>query len=128
MSNFHVTGNLTTNGGEGSDTKYPVIYVVESGENYVRYSDGLQICWGERTIQRQSTTSVRTYEDELPKPFKDASYAVAFGMKDNQSSGYHDGTVQHYARTASKISVLIDMDNSSRYTTGYTYIAIGRWK
>lgn len=46
---------------------YPAEAVVESGNGYIRYSSGLQICWGTATLDGNITSTKKkvTY----PKPF-----------------------------------------------------------
>lgn len=49
-------------------------YVVASGENYVRYNNGLQLCWGE------ASTGPTDIAVTLPVPYKDISYEVTLAV------------------------------------------------
>ena len=63
MSNFNVKGQLKSTG--GGNTLYPVDLVVERGNGYVRYYNGVQICWGIVSPSGNDQIHTVTY----PKPF-----------------------------------------------------------
>ena len=96
----------------------------------IKLSDGTMIIQGERVITRESTTKIRTYKEIFPDgyTFIDTDYRVLFGMSDNVTSGYHVGTTEYYKRENASMEVLIDMKDSGHYTTGYSYLCIGKWK
>lgn len=77
------TGSLTWQGknivrsvnGVNADAEGNVSDIVESGPGYIRYANGVQICWGQ--IQKYTllwTDHQSTWN--LPKPFKDTNYTV----------------------------------------------------
>lgn len=89
--------------------------VVASGDGYIRYNNGLQICYGEFTISS-------TWKDvTLPVPFKDTSYSVCI-MGDFRllwGAG---------AKSTSAFEAACTDVHGEEYTIPCKYIAIGQWK
>ena len=77
------------------------------GTNYMRFSNGLQICWGNSAVGQTIT---------LPQPFKDANYQIAFCQTDG---GEHNINQVVTNKTTT----------SFMFSIGYTgdWIAIGYW-
>lgn len=83
LAGGNVTGNLTVQNKNvvcsvndvNADAEGNVSDIVESGSNYIRYANGVQICWG--VIQKYTITwSDHELDYTLPKPFKDTNYTV----------------------------------------------------
>lgn len=53
---------------EKSNDNNSIVTTVSHGSNYVRFGNGLQICWGRCSTAEQTVT--------LPQPFKDTNYIV----------------------------------------------------
>ena len=61
--------------GVNADAEGNVSDIVESGPGYIRYANGVQICWGQ--IQKWTLTwADHQSNHNLPKPFKDTNYTV----------------------------------------------------
>lgn len=115
MSNVIITGNLNVLGG-GQIADCPIITVIESGDNYIRYSDNTQICYG-RLITATTGGNTVTF----PKPFLEIPSVC--------------GTFEGGASTTNYYSYII---KGSLTSTGFQikgfkneycdYIAIGKWR
>ena len=116
--------NDTPGGASSRLTVYPegqlvfnnknVEVVEQSGANYVRYANGLQICWG-------SATGGAWHAVSLPVPFKDTSYAV-MAMGDTR---LYNGA-QPYTTTQIKVGSSSTAGNAT-WDVG-RWLAIGFWK
>ena len=101
--------------------------IAASGTNYIRFTDGTQICWGEAGSALQGWPY---YGNEYPinfaVPFIDTSYAVA-GFKANSiSSGSNDDFyLTGKETTRARIGNPCSDTEGKRYST---FIIIGRWK
>lgn len=121
-----IVGSISYSGGilsvihtdGGGATSYGIYGVAASGSNYVRFTDGTQICWNILTPGDAVTYYLWTYS----QPFS-AVPTVLWCIQ-------HDGEVTMpgytYLYKVATNQAGIYVDN----TTGYTYpmLAIGRWK
>ena len=97
--------------------------IAASGDNYVRFADGTQICWN-------PGETVWTAEDNgwsfsFPVPFVDANYSAAFLLTESPYSG--DKGLQYALQskcTATKL--VMNLVNSKNHAG--SAIVIGRWK
>ena len=93
--------------------------VVASGENYIRYANGLQICWG---VTYDNT------EFTFPMPFKDITYSLILTHKEEN----HPNTILAYSiNDMTNTKVLVRVWNV--YAGGWlglpiNIMAIGKWK
>lgn len=94
--------------------------VAESGNGYIRYSNGIQLCWGTATLNGPATaTNKRVY---FPQAFKSGTVTVYTTYDTNVGRVLAD--VGWVSNTAFSIGTL---DNSgSIVNTGW--LATGRWK
>lgn len=94
--------------------------VVESGDGYIRYSNGIQLCWGTATLNGPATaTNKRVY---FPQAFKSGTVTVYTTHDTNVERTLAD--VGWVSNTAFSIGTL---DNSGSIVhTGW--LATGRWK
>lgn len=94
--------------------------VVESGDGYVRYSNGIQLCWGTATFNRPATaTNKRIY---FPQAFKSGTVTVYTTHDNNVELAHAD--VGWVSNTAFSIGTL----NNSGSTVLAGWLATGRWK
>ena len=94
--------------------------VVESGDGYIRYSNGIQLCWGTATLNGPVTaTNKRIY---FPQAFKSGTVTVYTTHDTNIKRALAD--VGWVSNTAFSIGTLIK--SSSTVCTGW--LATGRWK
>ena len=96
--------NMTFNG-------HIVDTIKEQGTGYIRYSNGIQICWGQFYISGDTKS--------FPKSFANDSIALTMTRTGTE---YYDGWVSSI--TASNFTP------TSPNTSGFSwrYIAIGKWK
>lgn len=94
--------------------------VVESGDGYIRYSNGIQLCWGTATLNGPATAiNKRVY---FPQKFKSGTVTVYTTHDTNVERAIAD--VGWVSNTAFSIGTL---DNSGSIVhTGW--LATGRWK
>lgn len=88
--------------------------IADAGTDYIRYSNGLQLCWGKYYTNPNPLTVT------LPKPFKDTNYSVTVSEIDATSSVIIHGVLNV---TASSFNVR----TPDAGCTG-NYIAIGLWR
>lgn len=84
-----------------------VVTTVSHGSNYVRFGNGLQICWGNSPVNQTIT---------LPQAFKDKYYSVAFCQTDNAEHNINN--------------TIVDKTTTSfKFNRGYKgdWIALGYW-
>lgn len=138
-SGFAYTWDVSTD--NKSDTWVPVFngnkiqhrveqdWVVEKGNNYIRYNSGIQICWGDFN-EDVSVTQVGTYymgitpSISFPKSFN--AHPVINVNIGSFGTGYFWGsprTRDNSSFTANAIKT--QAGNASCFGT---YIAIGKWK
>ena len=94
--------------------------VVKSGDGYIRYNNGIQLCWGTVTLSGPATaTNKRVY---FPQAFKSGTVTVYTTHDTNVECALAD--VGWVSNTAFSIGTL---DNSGSIVhTGW--LATGRWK
>ena len=103
-------GSLTLN-------SKPVEVVEQSGANYVRYANGLQICFGALNFASNGWSAYFT----LPVPFKDTNYAV-MAMGDSRALlGAEPVETSRFKAAASN-------PNGSNMAFSGNYLAVGFWK
>lgn len=90
-----------------------LVFIEDIGDDFVRQSDGIQLCWG----SIPSSTGTIT----LPKNFVDENFKVFFAGTSNNSSGVTLYFISSYSQTTSTFTTL-----SANFPR--TYFAIGKWK
>lgn len=122
----HTTGDETIAGtknfsGTLQAGGHPVEVVVEKGDDYIRYSSGLQICWGTATLNGNITSTK-----------KKVTYSKSFAANKN-----HIVLTTFNANIGIEIPVGVGWETdryfmigtSGAASTGHTgWIAIGWWK
>lgn len=109
-NNKHATISIHINGDEkwaqcpGSQRNNSIVTTESHGSNYVRFGNGLQICWG-----------VGTGVQVFPQPFKDIDYMIA-----DSDMTYHK---YEGMWTTNKTTTRFEIKNSSQAQ----WIAIGYW-
>lgn len=96
--------------------------IAASGNGYIRFSDGTQICWNTAKLSSSRGGYVFTF----PVPFINTTYAVA-GFKSDRIS---DTNYNNFCYSEKKTGqVTIDSAHNGYSATLYsTLIVIGRWK
>ena len=96
--------------------------ITASGNGYIRFSDGTQICWNTAKLTDRSTYYVFAF----PVPFIDTTYAVA-GMKTASISDTEPNNFYVNKKTTDRVEIkgAYNRYNNDPYST---LIVIGRWK
>lgn len=98
--------------------------IEEQGSNFIRYTNGLQLCWynglvGFSEDEMNAGVSVKTHP--YPRPFKDGSYALigaSFGIR-----GHGEQFISKYSSY-----LMIHYNINLSETRSFDYLAIGMWK
>lgn len=106
------------------------------GSDYIRYENGLQICWGQKSILTGATytsgalnrakwnpTDNDTFN--FPQPFNNTPSTVA-----TVATGY-SYTITNFIRNASRVTEILfegGIAHSDGINVGVTWMAIGTWK
>lgn len=109
--------------------------IVESGDGYIKYSDGTMICYGKTTFEKTSVVaygalyrSVSIQYDNFAKPFISTpitSYSFTELSPNNFSAMI---AIYITATTTNPGKVCIVKENNDQISGTISYIAIGRWK
>ncbi len=92
--------------------------VVSSGSNYVRFSDGTQICWGgDVWVTCGSDSGTLSF----PQAFASSDYGITF------INCTHSGN-EKIVRYANRYTTYCGVSCSGGGTVELSYIAVGRWK
>lgn len=97
-----------------------VIRVTGSGYGWVRYSDGLQICWGSSGIETNRINAVVN----LPVPFINTGYSPVVNYTDANNTPSVSVTAGNKTTTAFAIAAANPNYNWGRLLD---WVAIGRW-
>lgn len=105
--------------------------VEESGNNYIRYANGLQVCWGKGITvstsgSKQGTNSMRPYYGvtniTFPAPFV---VAPSVSSQVDENIAWWVSNANNISATSFDLTIGGDQNNVSKPAG---YIAIGRWK
>ena len=98
----------------------PAAAISASGKNYVRFSDGTQLCWGTYTCGKKITQVTVTF----PQSFLNTNY-IFYAFSD-----YNIHNINIYFKNKSTTKMLCDIDayDTAYSSIDYSYFAIGRWK
>lgn len=116
--------NLTTLIGIGG--------VEESGNNYIRFVNGIQIVWGSFDVNGSTASLKATTTVNLPKGFVNAGYRLIATPKRNGSivtqfwQGDTSGNNNNPSATSFQFSIATT--SATSYSMGFDYLAIGKWK
>ena len=102
--------------------------IAASGDNYVRFTDGTQICWGSEWTQYKHSTYTNYYAFNFPVPFLDTNYAFGYMDTESRKISSSSSSGPYYDDRY----VILDDSTTSRICIKYNYairvIVIGRWK
>lgn len=116
--------NLTTLIGIGG--------VEESGDNYIRFVNGIQIVWGSFDVYGSTSSLKTTTTVNFPKRFVNSGYRLIATPKRNGSivtqfwQGDTSGNNNNPSATSFKFSIATT--SATSYSMGFDYLAIGKWK
>ena len=95
-----------------------------SGTNYIRYENGLQICWGNNQAFDADATPIA-----LPVAFKDATYAVMLGGRGvTDSTNFAISKITAKTTTNFTIRAVATNNLTTFIASTIDYVAIGWWK
>ena len=111
-------------------------YVVESGVNsngdYVRFSNGLQICTILTSVTTDSTKNYVTFDVTFPASFSNISYVVAHAWYGSAAGPAGTFTTQAVSRATGSITgatyTSLTGNNFASETKTIGTVVIGRWK
>lgn len=115
-------------------TKETIVQMVgevstEIGENYIKFTNGILIQWGE-TVHAKGTTVMS--DVNLPIAHKDASYSVVVTPQRNGSlvEKYWVGDIggNNANKTERHFNVTSYSNNAENYEKSLNWVTIGRWK
>ena len=102
----------------------------ELGNNYIKFSNGILITWGETSAFNISTSSQTNNDITLPVAYKDSSFKVICSVRDGGPYWASIVAVMGYPLSNSSIRLL-----GANYIAGATieniklsYITVGKWK
>lgn len=117
MANLKVTGALAIYG-DGTLAGDNIATIVEYGDGYVRFGNGTQILNGQKSIGRDTNTTI-----SFPKPFITTDYSIAVLMGAcSEWSGYING-FKIDNKTNSNVTIALRGVGNT-----FDWIAVGRWK
>ena len=97
--------------------------VVAQGDNYIRYANGLQLCWG---IAGDSPSGVYYKDITLPAPYITHDYSIFCENAGNhQGTGLGNTTISYSTRSRDLTSFRVQQNN---HNWGFHWFTIGRWK
>lgn len=103
---------------DGSDNTWPI--AVESGTNYIKFTDGTMIQWKEETASSGWSKWMI-----FPNHFVDTTYTAFNSLTCNQSSAVNIAAV---SKQTDQLVVSFSAQATSTAPITVTTIAIGRWK
>lgn len=109
--------------GVQSNENNSIVTTKAHNTNYVRFGNGLQICWGSVRVGDDS----HVYQN-LPQAFKDTNYIVTFGHQnftDNTTDFYHPQLTNGKKNTTN--FTVYCRNANSYHNADVTWIAIGYW-
>lgn len=96
--------------------------ITASGNGYIRFSDGTQICWNTAKLSSSRGNYVFTF----PVPFINTTYAVA-GFKADRISGTNYNNFCYSTKKTGQVEIS-DAHNGYSDNLYSTLVVIGRWK
>lgn len=105
--------------------------VVASGNGYIRFGCGTQICWG--AVQLPSSITARntaTFSFTFPMAFADANYIKTISQRSDPGGSWNIAVANTSMRTTGFDALIANGDTTTTLNAGavFEYIAIGRWK
>ena len=88
-----------------------IVTTVSRGSNYVRFGNGIQICWGYAGSNEQLIT--------FPQPFKDTNYSITVTGGNIKNEAY-PSLVRDESKTSTSVKIYCQC-------LGKNYIVIGYW-
>lgn len=140
------TGNIrpqtNISAGDGTNRNHLIIYgdadggvaykgidisIAAMGTNYIRYGNGLQICWGQTGSQTANANADKSASITFPVAFKDTTYTISF-IDRYSSGGWTDHTFSTSTYSTTSVNVYLRNNTTSNYTFTFSWMAIGTWK
>lgn len=101
-----------------------------TSSQYVRFNNGLQICWGRMSYPQLAAKSTGSVTVTLPAAFKDTNYQIATTMEVDAGNSWHTG-IFAVGKATSYMVVSTRNGESTQLSSAngiWSYIAIGYWK
>lgn len=94
------------------------IDIEDIGSNYIRYGNGIQICWGTKPAQSSNSW----IQVNFPKPFINTNYAIGASLKRPNNFGWENDMLSFDNKTTTGVRFAVWNKREIQY------IAIGYWK
>ena len=108
---IHINGNEKWADCPGSKKNYSIVTTESHGDTWIRFGNGLQICWGFAGANEQLIT--------FPQPFKDTNYSITVTGRNDKNEAYAS-VIRDDSKTTTSVRTYC------RYLVT-NYIAIGYW-
>ena len=105
----------------------PLIDIVDSGANYIRFSNLTQICWGRAD---EDNTNYQKNITISFKPFKNTNYTIIASPHCSRTDNvymYNLATIKSASLQTSSAIIYEASTNSASWNNGVFWIAIGEW-
>ena len=118
--------------GFGDDNPYLTfksiaISVSAVGSNYIRYDNGLQICWGTTASKTTNAGANTTTTVTFPVAFKDTTYTVTFVDRFG-ANAWTNHTVSTSTYSTTGVYFYLQNNAGGSYTYTLSWMAVGFWK
>ena len=102
--------------------------IIESGNNYIKFSNGILIMWGTTTVGKIPPAADKRITIDLPQNYIDTNYSCILTKKG--VGGYWTYLAETVAeRTNSSVTLSVwNNSNAPAVLAGMDYITIGKWK
>lgn len=114
-----LTGSLTLDGGEAAEG------VDSSGDTWIRYKSGLQLCWGWTGKYSASNNTTKTISYAKAFIYQPQTYATMSEGGDNWATF---NWTAHATTTNLNIVTWVNYGNNITGFVGFNWLAIGFWK
>lgn len=103
--------------------------IVEQGEGYIRYANGIQVCWGKET-DTTNRNGQKTYTVNF-RPFINTEYTILATPQCTRTDNpymYVMINIKSATLTTSSAQIYLAPTNSSSWHNGCFWFVIGKWK
>lgn len=107
-----------------NNTWQRILAINESGDDFIKFSNGYMICWGKRVWDATRSSGNRTFE--FPKEFVSEPYVILTPLAIGYTAISSCFGISALS-TTSFTTAIYGLGSSDR-NTGASYIAIGKWK
>ena len=104
-------------------TQYGSVLASTTGDNWIRYESGIQICWGSG-VTNASGGQIIT----LPVPYVNGEFSIAHSTAGNSGSLPSQIALYFERNATTMFTIWAATGGKPAPGVGFSYITIGRWK